>query len=146
MAGPKSCFLFPATSISRVTMKSRSARRFSTLLETLAGMRGGRQLKGCIPGGSSSPVIPGNMMMDCPMDYDSIAKAGSMLGSGALIIMDETTCMVKSASACPFSTHTKKSRAGNARRVVKERIGSAASFIASGTGRGVRMIWICLPV
>jgi NADH:ubiquinone oxidoreductase subunit F (NADH-binding) len=59
------------------------------------GMRGGRKLKGCIPGGSSAPVVPGPTMMDCTMDYDSISKAGSMLGSGAVIVMDETTCMVK---------------------------------------------------
>ncbi|WP_199915175.1 NADH-quinone oxidoreductase subunit NuoF [Parazoarcus communis] len=68
---------------------------FSELLEMAGGMRGGRQLKGVIPGGSSSPVIPGAVMMDCTMDYDSISKAGSMLGSGAVIVMDETTCMVK---------------------------------------------------
>ncbi len=60
------------------------------------GMRGGRKLKACIPGGSSMPVLPGDVMMATDMDYDSIAKAGSMLGSGAVIIMDETRCMVKS--------------------------------------------------
>ena len=48
-----------------------------------------------IPGGSSAPVLPAEVMMQCTMDYDSIAQAGSMLGSGAVIIMDETTCMVK---------------------------------------------------
>jgi NADH-quinone oxidoreductase subunit F len=68
---------------------------FATLLEMAGGMRGGRKLKGCIPGGSSAPVVPGAAMMDCTMDYDSISKAGSMLGSGAVIVMDETTCMVK---------------------------------------------------
>jgi len=41
------------------------------------------------------PVLPGEIMMQTDMDYDSIAKAGSMLGSGAVIIMDETTCMVR---------------------------------------------------
>ena len=60
------------------------------------GMRGGRKLKACIPGGSSMPVLPGDVMMQTDMDYDSIAKAGSMLGSGAVIIMDETRCMVRS--------------------------------------------------
>jgi NADH-quinone oxidoreductase subunit F len=60
------------------------------------GMRGGRKLKACIPGGSSMPVLPGDVMMATDMDYDSIAKAGSMLGSGAVIIMDETRCMVRS--------------------------------------------------
>lgn len=68
---------------------------FSELLELAGGMRGGRKLKAVIPGGSSAPVLPGDVMMDCTMDYDSISKAGSMLGSGAVIVMDETTCMVK---------------------------------------------------
>ena len=49
-----------------------------------------------IPGGSSAPVLPADIMMDTTMDYDAIAKAGSMLGSGAVIVMDETRCMVKS--------------------------------------------------
>jgi len=69
---------------------------FSKLLELAGGVRGGRKLKAVIPGGSSSPVLPAEIMMQCTMDYDSIAKAGSMLGSGALIVMDETRCMVKS--------------------------------------------------
>ena len=68
---------------------------FAALLEMAGGMRGGRTLKACIPGGSSMPVLPGELMMKTDMDYDSIAKAGSMLGSGAVICMDETTCMVK---------------------------------------------------
>jgi len=68
---------------------------FAELLEMAGGMRGGRKLKGVIPGGSSSPVVPADIMMDCTLDYDSISKAGSMLGSGAVIVMDETTCMVK---------------------------------------------------
>ncbi|MCD8564302.1 MAG: NADH-quinone oxidoreductase subunit NuoF [Burkholderiaceae bacterium] len=69
---------------------------FSKLLELCGGMRDGRKLKAVIPGGSSAPVIPGDIMMDTTMDYDAIAKAGSMLGSGAVIVMDETRCMVKS--------------------------------------------------
>jgi len=69
---------------------------FSKLLELAGGVRGGRKLKAVIPGGSSAPVVPADIMMDCTMDYDSIAKAGSMLGSGAVIVMDETRCMVKS--------------------------------------------------
>jgi NADH-quinone oxidoreductase subunit F len=68
---------------------------FATLLEMAGGMRGGRKLKAVIPGGSSMPVLPGDIMMQTDMDYDSIAKAGSMLGSGAVIVMDETTCMVR---------------------------------------------------
>jgi NADH-quinone oxidoreductase subunit F len=69
---------------------------FSTLLELAGGVKGGRKLKAVIPGGSSAPVLPADIMMACTMDYDSISKAGSMLGSGAVIVMDETRCMVKS--------------------------------------------------
>jgi NADH-quinone oxidoreductase subunit F len=69
---------------------------FARLLELAGGVRGGRGLKAVIPGGSSAPVLPAKIMMDCTMDYDAIAKAGSMLGSGAVIVMDETRCMVKS--------------------------------------------------
>ena len=68
---------------------------FAKLLEMAGGMRGGRKLKAVIPGGSSAPVLPADVMMETTMDYDGIAKAGSMLGSGAVIVMDETTCMVK---------------------------------------------------
>ncbi len=68
---------------------------FKELLELAGGMKDGRKLKGVIPGGSSMPVLPGDVMMDVTMDYDGIAKAGSMLGSGAVILMDDTTCMVK---------------------------------------------------
>ena len=75
---------------------------FTTLLEMAGGMRGGRKLKACIPGGSSAPVLPGDVMLDCTMDYDSIGKAGSMLGSGAVIVMDETTCMVKALERLSF--------------------------------------------
>ncbi len=68
---------------------------FSELLEMAGGVRDGRSLKAVIPGGSSTPVVPGDVMMDVTMDYDGIAKAGSMLGAGSVIVMDETTCMVK---------------------------------------------------
>ncbi len=69
---------------------------FAELLEMAGGMRAGRTLKAVIPGGSSAPVLPASIMMDITMDYDAIAKAGSMLGSGAVIVMDDTRCMVKS--------------------------------------------------
>jgi NADH-quinone oxidoreductase subunit F len=69
---------------------------FSKLLELAGGVRKGRSLKAVIPGGSSAPVLPANIMKDLTMDYDSIAKAGSMLGSGAVIVMDDSRCMVKS--------------------------------------------------
>jgi NADH-quinone oxidoreductase subunit F len=68
---------------------------FSKLLEMAGGVRHGHTLKAVIPGGSSMPVLPGKVMMDLTMDYDAIAKAGSGLGSGAVIVMDETTCMVR---------------------------------------------------
>jgi NADH-quinone oxidoreductase subunit F len=69
---------------------------FTTLLDLAGGVRKGHKLKAVIPGGSSAPVLPADIMMDLTMDYDAIAKAGSMLGSGAVIVMDETRCMVKS--------------------------------------------------
>lgn len=78
---------------------------FSKLLEMAGGVRGGRKLKGVIPGGSSAPVLPADIIMDCTMDYDSISKAGSMLGSGAVIVMDETTCMVKALERLSFFYH-----------------------------------------
>ena len=68
---------------------------FSKLLEMAGGVRHGHKLKAVIPGGSSMPVLPGEIMMQTDMDYDSMQKAGSYLGSGAVIVMDETVCMVK---------------------------------------------------
>jgi len=68
---------------------------FKELLELAGGMKDGKKIKAVIPGGSSVPVVPGKVMMETNMDYESIAKAGSMLGSGAVIIMDEDTNMVE---------------------------------------------------
>jgi NADH-quinone oxidoreductase subunit F len=68
---------------------------FVELLAMAGGVRGGNRLKAVIPGGSSVPVLYGEEMLGLTMDYDSLAKGGSMLGSGAVIVMDETTCMVK---------------------------------------------------
>ena len=68
---------------------------FSELLKMAGGVRNGRKLKAVIPGGSSVPVLKGEIMMGLNMDYDSIAKAGSYLGSGAVIVMDDSTDMVK---------------------------------------------------
>ena len=67
---------------------------FRDLLELAGGVRGGRELKAVIPGGSSVPVVPAATMLDVNMDYDSVTKAGSMLGSGAVIVMDDGTDMV----------------------------------------------------
>lgn len=68
---------------------------FSRLLDMAGGMRNGSQLKAVIPGGASAPVLPADVIMECTMDYDAIAKAGSMLGSGGVIVMDASVCMVK---------------------------------------------------
>ena len=68
---------------------------FKDLLAMAGGLHDGRTLKAVIPGGSSMPIIPGDVMLTLDMDYDSIQKAGSGLGSGAVIVMDDTTCMVK---------------------------------------------------
>jgi len=68
---------------------------FKDLLEMAGGVKDGRALKAVIPGGSSVPVLPGDVMLETDMDYDAIAKAGSMLGSGAVIVLAEGTCMVK---------------------------------------------------
>lgn len=68
---------------------------FSKLLELAGGLKEGRTLKAVIPGGSSTPLLTADTAMNMTMDYDSIANAGSMLGAGSVIIMDDTTCMVK---------------------------------------------------
>ncbi len=64
--------------------------------EVAGGIPGGRNLKAVIPGGSSCPLLSASEI-DIPMDYDSVAKAGSMLGSGGMVVMDEDTCMVDMA-------------------------------------------------
>ena len=68
---------------------------FRELLEMSGGMLNGKKLKAVIPGGSSVPVLPAELIIDCNMDYDSLQSAGSMLGAGSVIVMDESTCMVE---------------------------------------------------
>ncbi|MEM6819283.1 MAG: NADH-quinone oxidoreductase subunit NuoF [Pseudomonadota bacterium] len=68
---------------------------FKELLEMCGGVWKGRKLKAVIPGGSSVPVVPGEIIMDCTMDYDSLKAAGSSFGTGAVMVMDDTTCMVR---------------------------------------------------
>ncbi len=75
---------------------------FAELLEMAGGVRDGHRLKAVIPGGSSTPVLPAEVAMEVTMDYDSIAKAGSMLGAGSVIVMDETTCMVKALARISY--------------------------------------------
>ena len=66
------------------------------IYEVAGGIPGGKKLKAIIPGGSSCPLMKADEI-DLPMDYDSVAKAGSMLGSGGMVVMDEDTCMVDMA-------------------------------------------------
>ncbi len=68
------------------------------------GVWHGRRLKAVIPGGSSVPVLKADEI-DVPMDFDSVAKAGSMLGSAGIIVMDETTCMVHALRAISHFYH-----------------------------------------
>jgi len=68
---------------------------FRELLDFAGGLFEGRTLKAVIPGGSSMPVMPAEAIMNCNMDYDSLQAAGSMVGSGGVIVMDDTTCMVQ---------------------------------------------------
>lgn len=68
---------------------------FKDLLDMAGGMRNGAKLKAVIPGGSSVPVLPAEIIMNTAMDYDALSRAGSLLGSGSVIVMDESVCMVK---------------------------------------------------
>src|SRR5580693_2299780 len=68
---------------------------FADLLEIAGGVLGGRKLKAVIPGGCSVPVVPGDAMLKTTMDYDALKALGSGVGSAAVIVMDETTCMVR---------------------------------------------------
>ena len=65
--------------------------------EDCGGMAGGKKLKGVIPGGGSMPVLRPDELEGVNLDYESVQAAGSLLGSGGIIVMDETTCMVKAA-------------------------------------------------
>jgi NADH-quinone oxidoreductase subunit F len=68
---------------------------FKELLALAGGVRTGHRLKAVIPGGSSMPVLPADIMLTLDMDFDTLQQAGSGLGSGAVIVMDETTCIVR---------------------------------------------------
>jgi NADH-quinone oxidoreductase subunit F len=67
---------------------------FAELLEIAGGVWKGRKLKAVIPGGSSTPVVPAETMLKVNMDYDALRAIGSGVGSAAVIVMDESTCMV----------------------------------------------------
>ncbi|WP_100622722.1 NADH-quinone oxidoreductase subunit NuoF [Candidatus Coxiella mudrowiae] len=68
---------------------------FADLLELAGGMREGSELKAVIPGGSSMPVLPAHIIMKATMSFDGIMEVGSMLGSGGVMVIDKSTCMVK---------------------------------------------------
>jgi NADH-quinone oxidoreductase subunit F len=78
---------------------------FADLLDMAGGMKNNKKLKAVIPGGSSAPVLPADIMMGLTMDYDAIAKAGSMLGSGAVIVINEDICMVKVLERLSYFYH-----------------------------------------
>jgi NADH-quinone oxidoreductase subunit F len=68
---------------------------FKELLEICGGVKNSKKIKAVIPGGSSCKILTGEEMMSVDMDYESIAAAGSMLGSGAVVVLDENVCMVR---------------------------------------------------
>jgi NADH-quinone oxidoreductase subunit F len=68
---------------------------FAELLAIAGGVWQGRKLKAVIPGGSSTPVVPGEVMLKTNMDFDAMRAVGSGVGSAGVIVMDETTCMVR---------------------------------------------------
>ena len=88
-------------------------------------------------------LLPADVMMECTMDYDSIAKAGSMLGSGAVIVMDDTRCMVDRACfACPTSTmHESCGQCTPCREGTGLDLARAGAHLR-WTGRG-RKTWTC---
>ena len=78
---------------------------FRDMLEAAGGMYKGGTLKAYIPGGASAPILPASQI-DLKMDFDNVAKAGSMLGSAAVIVMDDTTCLVRAtARLAKFFNH-----------------------------------------
>ena len=78
---------------------------FRDLLEMAGGVWKGRRLKAVIPGGSSVPVLPAEIIMECTMDYDSLRDAGSAVGAGSVIVMDETTDMVQALERLSYFYH-----------------------------------------
>jgi len=95
-AGGQKCFSVSGHVARPGNFEINLGTPFASLLQLAGGMKDGIPLKAVIPGGSSVPVVPGDLMLTTNMDYDSISKnAGSMLGSGAVIVMNETTDMVQ---------------------------------------------------
>ena len=78
---------------------------FKELLEMAGGVWKGRKLKAVIPGGSSVPVVPADIMLGANMDYDSLTDIGTAVGAGSVIVMDETTCMVSALERLAYFYH-----------------------------------------
>ena len=114
---------------------------FKDLLEMAGGVRNGNQLKAVIPGGSSMPVLPGDVMMETTMDFDALSKAGSGLGSGAVVVMDETTCMVRACTRLARFYHMES--CGQCTPAVKVRAGCIAYCSGSWTVRAAWKTWSC---
>ena len=78
---------------------------FKELLEMAGGIWKGRKLKAVIPGGSSVPVVPAEIMLEANMDYDGLSGIGTAIGAGSVIVMDETTCMVSMLERLTYFYH-----------------------------------------
>lgn len=78
---------------------------FRELLEMAGGIWKGRKLKAVIPGGSSVPVVPAEIMLEANMDYDGLSNIGSAIGAGSVIVMDDTTCMVSVLERLTYFYH-----------------------------------------
>ena len=103
------------------------------------GPREGRKVKAWFPGGSSAPVLPGSdEYLDLPYDFDSLAKAGSMLGSGAIIVIDDSVSIVDVALQ-DGEVLRATSRAASARRAARARTGRRRC--SSGSRTGTRPRW-----
>jgi len=142
-AGGQKCFSVSGHIAKPGNFEINLGTPFSALLDLAGGMKDNIPLKAVIPGGSSVPVVPGDQMMQINMDYDSIGSAGSMLGSGAVIVMNETTdmvhkiagrtiCALGDAAAMPVQSFVKHYRPEfeyyieHKRSLVGERLGAVA--------------------
>jgi len=105
------------------------------LLEYAGGIRAGHSLKFWTPGGSSTPLLT-EEHLDVPLDYEGMAGVGTMLGTKALQIFDETTCVVRAGAAGPSSTHTNP--AASARHVARAPTGWRRSTNAWRRARAPR--------
>lgn len=83
---------------------------FDELLEMAGGLRPGRKLKGVVPGGVSMPVLKADQVAGLQMDYDTLRALGTGLGSGAIVVLDDSVCCVR--FACRISQFFHKESCG----------------------------------